>query len=147
MVRVKDLQVDNIKVHVQQVRRYYEPGDAIKVVKPQNVAKLVNLDHKGLVVVINQDGIEVLDRTHMEQVRRMLNICEVHQLTMKQFHVKSWQLIPFDDHQHYAHRLEACDRVQVINHRSHLFGKKLQVSNVKGTTIEVTGDEMNTRVC
>ena len=77
VVQVKDLQVDNIEVHVQQVRRYYEPGDAIKVVKPQNVAKPVNLDHKGLVVVINQDGIEVLDRTHMEQVQCMLNVCEV----------------------------------------------------------------------
>ena len=77
VVQVKDLQVDDIEVHVQQVRRYYEPGDAVKVVRPQNVAKLVNLDHKGLVVVINQDGIEVLDCTHMEQVQRMLNVCEV----------------------------------------------------------------------
>ena len=147
VVRVKDLQVDNIEVHIQQVRRYYQPGDAVKVVRPQNAVKLVNLDRKGLVVVINQDGIEVLDCTHMEQVGRMLNVHEVHQLTMKQFHVNSWQLIPSNDRQRYPHRFEVGDRVQVINHQSDLFGKKLLISNVKGTTVEVTGDELNTRVC
>jgi hypothetical protein len=49
-----------------------------------------------------------------------LNVREVHQLTMKKFHVKSWQLIPFDDHQCYPHRFEVGDTVQVISQWSDL---------------------------
>ena len=67
---------------------------------------------------------------------------------MEQFHVKSWQLITFDSHQCFLPpKFQVSDMVHVINHQSDLFGKRVQVCNVKGTIVEVAGHEPNARVC
>jgi hypothetical protein len=71
VVQLKDLQIDDIEAHIQHVRRYYQPGDVVKVIRSRNAvkaAKSQELDREGLVVVINEDDIEVLDRRCKEQV-------------------------------------------------------------------------------
>jgi hypothetical protein len=71
VVQLKDLQIDDIEVHIQHVRRYYQLGDAVKVIRSRNAVKAgksQELDREGLVVVINEDDIEVLDCRCKEQV-------------------------------------------------------------------------------
>ena len=70
-------------------------------------------------------------------------------LNMRQFHVKSWQLIPHDSFEWWglAHTFLVGDTVQVISPLSPEYRKEGQVCNVADSSIEVIEYRSNMTVC
>lgn len=67
---------------------------------------------------------------------------------MKQFHVKSWQLIPHDDFEWgFARRIQVGDTVQVATPLSPEYQKKGRVCRVTDSSVEVIEHQANTKVC
>ena len=69
VVRVTDTEgLEEIEVHTQNARRYYQPGDTVKVVRSPKAVDSENLDREGLVLIVNEDEIQVFDHILKEQV-------------------------------------------------------------------------------
>ena len=69
VVRITDTKgLQEIEVHTQNTRRYYQPGDTVKVVRSPKAVESENLDCEGLVLIINKDQIQVFDHILKEQV-------------------------------------------------------------------------------
>ena len=133
---------EEIAVDVRCIRRFYEIGDTVKVVKASN------LNHEGWVVSIHEGEIDVLDRQAKEHVGcRFIRQTSMTNFELKQFHVKCWQLIPHDGFEWgLPHRIEVGDYVRVISRISADYGERGRVCNVTELGVEVIGDRANTKV-
>ena len=68
-------------------------------------------------------------------------------LTLKQFHVKSWQLIPHDSFEWaLSRRIQVGDSVRVVSRLSSDYKEGGRVCNVTELGVEVIGDRLNTKV-
>ena len=137
-LRINDTEVMGVDVH--GVRRFYEVGDAVKVVKASN------LNREGWVVHIGEGEIEVFDRNAKEHVGGFWS--DINDgLTLKQFHVKSWQLIPHESFEWgLPRRIQVGDSVRVVNLLSAEYKEGGRVYNVTELGVEVIGDRPNTKV-
>ena len=69
VVHITDTEgLQEIEVHTQNTRRYYQPGNTVKVVRSPKAVESENLDHEGLVLIVNKDQIQVFDHILKEQV-------------------------------------------------------------------------------
>ena len=66
---------------------------------------------------------------------------------MKQFQVKSWQLIPHDQHKWVSRKIQVGDTVQVISPLSLEYQKKGKVCSMADSGVEVIEHRTNTMVC
>jgi hypothetical protein len=115
-------------------------GDAVKVVKASN------LNREGWVVHISEGEIDVLDRNAKEHVRGFWSDIN-DRLTLKQFHVKSWQLIPHESFEWaLPRRIQVGDSVQVVSRLSADYKEGSRVCNVTELGVEVIADRPNTKV-
>ncbi|KAF8668543.1 hypothetical protein AX14_006145 [Amanita brunnescens Koide BX004] len=114
------VQLDNmeeIAVHPHRVRRVYHISNTVKVVKGSNMGR------QGFVVEIKEGLVGVFDRDEKEQ-----------------FHVQSWQLVPYDSFEWgLARWLQVGDTVDVISPLSVHYQERGIVCNVTDMAIEVIG--------
>ncbi|KAF8337811.1 hypothetical protein F5887DRAFT_920220 [Amanita rubescens] len=114
------VQLDNtqdIAVHPHRVRRIYQIGDTVRVVKGSDLGR------QGWVVEIKEGRVGVFDRDDKEQ-----------------FHVQSWQLVPYDNFEWgLGRRVQVGDTVDVINPLSLHYLQRGVVCNVTDMAVEVMG--------
>ncbi|KAF8339365.1 hypothetical protein F5887DRAFT_1077402 [Amanita rubescens] len=122
VVRTQDTREEH-EVHLHSVRRFYEVGDKVKVVKSAPV------DSEGWVIGVQDDLVNVFDRRRKEE-----------------FQVKSWQLIPYDSFEWgFERKIQIGETVQVIAPISPYYQQNGRVCNVSDSRVDVVGHLPNTQ--
>ncbi|KAF8318845.1 hypothetical protein F5887DRAFT_1166918 [Amanita rubescens] len=95
VVRTNDMRKE-IQVDTDCLRRFYEIGDAVKVVQGSDV------DREGWIVNVEDDELAVFNSALKEE-----------------FHVKTWQVVPHDNFEwRFPHKFQVGDVVRVNSPRS-----------------------------
>ena len=105
-----------------------------------------HLNREGWVVGIREGEIKVFDCNVNEHVGIVL-LVRHNRLILKQFHVQSWQLIPYDSFEWgLPRRIQVGDSVRVTSPISADYGERGRVCNVTELGVDVIGDRSNTTV-
>ncbi|KAF8328620.1 hypothetical protein F5887DRAFT_924204 [Amanita rubescens] len=120
VVRTNDMRKE-IQVDTDCLRRFYEIGDAVKVVQGSDV------DREGWIVNVEDDELAVFNSALKEE-----------------FHVKTWQVVPHDNFEwRFPHKFQVGDVVRVNSPRLPHHGVTGKVCSTTDFCVEVMDHKTN----